>query len=106
MIEMVELAGITIATETLLGVSSYFIFAVLIIYFYRLSNKRLMKKIKELKRKDKELYKQLEQINKARMREHREVNKKIISLQEKMGLALKPNSIEKELDIEKALLER
>ena len=103
---MVEIAGIIFSNDTLLIVGSYFLFAAVIIYFYRFSNKRLMKKIKELKRKDRELYKLLERINKARMREHREVNKKINSLEEKMGLALKQDSPERELEMEKVLLKR
>ena len=68
---MAELAGIVISADTLLILGAYIFFTGIIIYFYRFSNKRLMKKIMELKRKEKGMYSLIEKINAARVREHK-----------------------------------
>jgi len=80
---MAELAGIVISADTLLILGAYIFFTGIIIYFYRFSNKRLMKKIMELKRKEKGMYSLIEKINAARVREHKEAGKRLDALEEK-----------------------
>ena len=101
---MAELAGIVISADTLLILGAYIFFTGIIIYFYRFSNKRLMKKIMELKRKEKDMYSLIEKINAARVREHKEAGKRLDALEEKVGVLLKPEGNEKELEREKVLL--
>ncbi|MFH1391143.1 MAG: hypothetical protein ABIH20_02410 [Candidatus Diapherotrites archaeon] len=95
-----------IANETLILIGVQLFFTGTIIYFYRFSNKKLVKRMKDLKRKDNEMYKLVEKINSARAREHREVNKRMDKFEKQVQTLLKPEGPEKEFEMEKLLLER
>lgn len=101
---MAEVFGAMISDDLLIIIGSFFLFGLVLIYFYRHSNKKLMKKIRELKHKDREIYKLIERVNKARIREHKEVTRKLHLLEKKVNIALKPEGHEKELEKEKIRL--
>src|SRR3989344_4418329 len=104
MIEMVDVFGIVISGEAILLLGAYTFFTLVIIYFYRFSNKRLMKRIKELKNKEREIYKLIEKINKVRQREHRDVNKRLSEMEERVDFLMKPDTPEKELERERMMI--
>ncbi len=73
-----------ISTETIIILAAFILLAAVLIYFYRFSNKTLMKKIKDIKRKEHELDKMIDKINKARMREQRAIKKRLDLVEEKI----------------------
>ncbi|MCR4369190.1 MAG: hypothetical protein NUV67_04765 [archaeon] len=84
-----------ISTETMVLVAAFVVFAILMIYFYRFSNKKLIKKISEVRKKEEELRKEVEHIYKVRQTDNSELKKRVQSLEDKMSVLLKPDSSEK-----------
>lgn len=98
------MAELTVAGTDVLVVAGLFAaFLVILIFTYRFSNKRLMEKIRELKRKDAELNKLIEKVNNARVAENRGMHKRLQSLEERVDILLKPESDERVLEREKII---
>lgn len=80
---MAEVFGATISGDLLIIIGSFFLFGLVLIYFYRYSNKKLMKKIKDLKKREKETLKLIEEAENSRAREHREITRRLNLLEKK-----------------------
>ncbi|MFH1664426.1 MAG: hypothetical protein ABH986_06540 [archaeon] len=93
-----------ISIESIIVVAGYVLLAVVLIFFYRFSNKVLIKKIVELKKEEHRLEKLIDKINKARMRESRQIKKRIEEIEEQIGSAAPEE--EKELAEEKVFVRR
>ncbi|HZX19984.1 MAG TPA: hypothetical protein VFF13_03145 [archaeon] len=98
--------NIVLSQDTLLIIGSYLFFTAILVYFYRFSNLKLMDKIKELKKKDTDLYKLIDKMNEIRAKEHREAKKRIEELEKHIDFLMKPEGAEKEYEREKILLRR
>jgi len=92
--------------ETTLILGFFILFVVLIIYFYRFSNKKLMAKIKDLRQEDTALYKQIDKINKARTGENRKLKQRIELMEQKLDYIVKAAQPEKEELEEKVLVRK
>ncbi len=82
---------------------SYALVLAATVLFYRFSNKTIIKKILELRRKEDDLRKQLEHLYKVRQGEAKDLRKRIESLEEKVDVLSKSEGEEKELAREKVL---
>ena len=99
-----RMAELTVAGIDVLLVAGFFAaFLLMLVLIYRFSNKRLMEKIRELKRKDAELNKVVEKVNNARVSDNRELRKRLQSIEERVDIILKPEIDEKVLEAEKII---
>ena len=90
-----------IAAETyVLGISLIFTI-IIVLLMYRHSNSRLMQKIADLKKKEREIESNISKVNEARTADSKELHKKIESLEHKLDVLLQPESQLKELAKEK-----
>lgn len=91
----------TITAETMLIAGAFILFSVLMIYFYRFSNKKLMKKIADLKKGEHELRDSIEKVNNARAKENKELKGRLDVIEEKLSIVVKAEGLEKKVEMEK-----
>ena len=98
--------AITLTTEGALTIGSVIAVAAIVIYFYRFSNKRLMERIVDVKKKEAELHKLVDKLYDVRAEDNREMKRRLKAIEEKMDFMLKPESHEKEVEREKIRVSR
>ena len=97
--------AITIVEAGLIGIG-FIAFGGALIYFYRFSNKRLLKKILDLKRSDEEVRQSIEHLNKARHSEFHGLKSRMDRLEERLDVLLMKEGEHKELAKEKVRVSR
>lgn len=80
--------GFNLSSEEIIILIVFVLFTGVIIYFYGFSNKRLLKKISELRNSEHDIYKLIEKVSKAKTREHNELKKRVEALEGKTGIIL------------------
>ncbi|HLC92736.1 MAG TPA: hypothetical protein VJH23_03440 [archaeon] len=91
---------ITVVEAGLIAVG-FVAFSGALVYFYRFSNKKLLKKILELRRSDEEVRQSIEHLNKARHSEFHGLKGRMDRLEERLDVLLMKEGEHKELAKEK-----
>src|SRR3989344_7251629 len=95
---IVEIGIVMLGLGMILGLA---IVIFLLAFVYTHLDKKLLKKFSELSNKDNESWNNITKVNEARANEARELRKRIEAIEEKLNIALQPESEAKEIAKEK-----
>ena len=98
--------AVEFTTESALMIGVVLAAAAIIIYFYRFSNRRLIEKIADVRKKEIELHKLIDKLYDTRAEDNREMKRRMKALEEKMDFIMKPEGPEKEMQREKMKISR
>ncbi len=96
------LLGIVLGVMFVGGLCLLFLMAIM----FKLLDKRLCRKTDGFSQKTDELAKAIEQVNKARSTDSKEMKERLSALEEKVELLAKPHSKEKEVELEKVFVKK
>ena len=98
--------AIEFTTESALTIGAVLAAAAIVVYFYRFSNKRLIEKIADIKKKEAELHKMVDKLYEVRTEDNREMKRRMKAIEEKMDFITRPEGPEKEMQREKLKISR
>ncbi len=81
-------------------------FAGLVIFVYRFSNRKLMARLSELRKKNEDLVQVIERLYQTRLNDNRELKKRLDELEEKVDALSRPHPREREVELERVFSRR